>query len=197
MENSNTPFGLRPLRRLDGAAPNYQMNAYRIAYNNSNSIGVGDLVKMLSTGYIDVAGAADNPCLGVFAGCEYYDNIVKRKIFNPAWLAPSLASTAEVTAYVYTDTSLVFEVQSKTGPVTITNIGQTAKISGNGAPNTSTGISTLVLDDATLGDTTATYPLMVVGLSGKIGNDNTSAYNIVEVVLNDTLFKQGVTGLAS
>lgn len=196
MANSNAPFGLRPVRRLDGAAPNYQAQKFKIAYNNSNSMGTGDLVKLLTTGYIDVAGATDHPCLGVFAGCEYFDTTAQKKIFSPAWRAPSITSTIVVTAYVIVDTQMIFEVQSSAGPTTIASLGSTAKITGNGAPNAYSGQSVLALDSTTLADTTNTYPLMVVGLSDKVGNDNSSAYNIVEVVLNDTMFKSGVTGLA-
>ena len=196
MANSNAPFGLRPVRRLDGAAANYQAQAFQIAYGNSNSIGTGDLVKLLTTGYIDVAGAADTPCLGVFVGCEYYDHIQKKKVFMPAWLAPTLLSTTVVTAYVIVDTQMIFEVQSSAANVTVASIGSTAKITGNGNPNTSSGMSILALDSGTLADTTATYPIMVVGLSNKVGNDNASTFNTVEVVLNATNFKAGVTGLA-
>lgn len=196
MANNNAPFGLRPVRRLDGAAPNYQAQKFKIVYNNSNSIGTGDLVKMGTTGYIDVAAATDNPCLGVFCGCEYYDNVAQKKVFYPSWKAPTLASTAVVDAFVIVDTQMIFEVQCETGPVTIASVGHTSKISNNGAPNSYSGISTLTLDDTSVDDTTATYPLMICGLSERPENDNASAYNIVEVVLNDTLFKQGVTGLA-
>ena len=196
MANTNAPFGLRPVRRLDGAAPTYQTNPYQIITTQTHKIGTGDLVKYdgSNAGYIDYAAATDTPVLGVFAGCEWYDTSQQKKIFSPQWTGVSTA-VAPITAYVYDDVSIVFEIQSGNGgPVTIAGLRQNAKISatGVGAPNTTTGISTEFLDFATLATNQATYPLKIIGLSQKYGNDNTSQYNLVEVVLNATNYKSGV-----
>ena len=182
MSNTQAPFGLRPVRNLSGAAPTYQTSVYQILSTNSNKFGTGDVVKF-SSGYIDKAATTDHPILGVFQGCEYYDTYLQKKVFFPAWLAPTTA-VAPITAYVIDDCNVIFEVQSSGAAITIANVGQTAKFTGNGAPSTTTGISTLAIDQATLA-TTTTFPLMVTGLGLKIGNDNTSSFNVVEVKLND------------
>lgn len=197
MPNSNAPFGMRPVRRLDGTPYNGQVQEFRIAYNNTNKIGSGDLVKMLTSGYIDYAGDNDaTGILGVFAGCEYYDDTQGKKVFMPAWLAPTLASTAVVKAYVIVDTELIFEIQSNSSTaIGISSLGSTAKITGAGNPDTASGNSKMALDASSLG-TTATYPLLLVGFSKNVGDDPTSGYNVVEVVLNNTLFKSGQTGLS-
>lgn len=183
MANTNAPFGMRPLRNVFGSVPTYQQTAYQIVWNNANTFGTGDIVK-LSAGYVDVAGTTDHPVLGVFVGCEYYDPNQNKILFMPQWRAPVLNSTLTPTAYVIDDPNVVFEVQSSGAAVTIANIGSTAKFTGNGAPNALTGVSTLALDAANIGSTT-TYPLMILGPSQKIGVDNTSSYNTVEVKLND------------
>jgi hypothetical protein len=43
--------------------------------------------------------------------------------------------------------------------------------------------------------TTATLPLRITGLSQKIGNDNTSTSNVVEVVFNNFELRPGQTGI--
>ncbi len=196
MSNTLAPFGLRPVRRLDGAAPNYQTNNYLISTSQTHKIGTGDLVKSDATyaGYVDYAAATDTPVLGVFAGCEWYDTSVAKKIFSTQWTGTTTA-IAPITCYVYDDVNIVYEIQSSNGgPVTQSQIRQNAKIGtvGPGAPNTTNGISTEYLDFATVATAQATYPLKVIGLSQKVGNDNTSVYNLVEVVLNATNFKSGV-----
>jgi len=196
MANSNAPFGLRPVRRLDGAAPNYQTNNYLISTSQTHKIGTGDLVKTDGSyaGYVDYAAATDTPVLGVFAGAEWYDTAVAKKLYMTQWTG-STTAVSPITCYVYDDPMIVFEVQSGNGgPVTQANVRQNGKISatGVGSPNSTSGISTEFLDYATIAGGQSTYPLKVIGLSQKVGNDNTSAYNIVEVTLNSTTFHVGV-----
>ena len=182
MSNTQGPFGLRPVRNLSGAAPTYQTSVYLILSSYGSKIGTGDVVKLVS-GYIQIAATTDHPILGVFMGCEYYDTYLQKKVFTPQWVAPTTA-TSPVTAYVIDDTNVIFEAQSSGSAITQANIGSTVKFTGNGAPNSLSGISTLAIDQTTLGST-ATFPLMVTGLGLKYGNDNTSSYNTVEVKLND------------
>jgi hypothetical protein len=193
MSNPNAPFGFRPVRRLDGAAPNYQTNKYLISTANTNTFGTGDVVKFdgSNAGYIDKAATTDAPVLGIFAGCEWFDTGQQKKIFSAQWTGVSTAAAAP-SAFVYDDTNIVFEAQSKSGTVVAQSaLRQNAKF-GTGTTNATTGISTQTLDDSTLATNQATYPFKVVGLSQKVGNDNTSGYNLVEVVLNNTNYKSGV-----
>ena len=194
MANANAPFGLRPVRRLDGAAPNYQTNQYQINTANTNKIGCGDIVKFSSgnAGYIDVAAASDTPILGVLSSAEWYDTSVQKKIFSPWWYG-STTAVAPINAQVYDDVNIVYEIQSNSaGPVVQSNVRNNARVATVTAPNSTTGISTEVLDAATITGGQATYPLKIVGLSQKVGNDNTLVYNIVEVILNNTNYKSGV-----
>lgn len=193
MANSNAPFGLRPVRRIDGAAPNYQTNQYQISTANTNKIGCGDLVIFDGShaGYIDVATATSTPVLGVLSSCEWYDTAFKQKIFSPWWTGTTTA-VAPVYAYVYDDYNIVYEIQADAGPVTIADVRKTAKIATVTAPNSTTGISTEVLSVASLATNQSGYPMKVVGLSQRVGNDNASQYNVVEVILNATNYKAGV-----
>ena len=191
MSNTNAPFGLRPVRRLDGAAPTYQTNPYQVATTYTTPIGTGDLVYN-SAGYIQQAAATTTPILGVFAGCNWYDSSQLKKIFSPQWTGVSTA-VAPITAYVYDDPNMVYEIQSGNGgPVTQAQVLENAKIGTVAAPNTTTGISTSYLDFNTIATGQSTYSMKIVGLSQKIGNDNTSQYNLVEVTLNASNYHTGV-----
>lgn len=186
MSNPNTPFGLLPSRRRDGTTGNFQTSQATIVYNNANSFGVGDVVKQAS-GVIDKAATTDANIFGVLADVSYNDAA------NPgvppvrrAWLAPTLASTTTVTAQVWTDPNLVFRVRAN-GSVAASQIGLNAKFTSNGAPNTTSGLSTLALDTAAIG-VTSTYPLRILGFAADINNDPTSAYAVLEVSLNTQAF---------
>ena len=191
MSNTSAPWGLRWLRNLNGSAPTAQQNNYNIAYNYGSNIFTGDLV-ILSSGYINVASAASHPVLGVFLGCEYFDTTLKKQMYMPAWLQPTLTSTIVVTAYVCDDPNAVFEIQagnSTTTGVTQANVGSAAKIVAS-AGSTTTYQSGFLLDVGNIaaagtGGGGANYPIQIVGLGQRVGNDNTSAYNTVEVKLND------------
>jgi hypothetical protein len=68
MANVDAAFGARPVRHLTGGQ--IRANEYKIASGTSSNIFTGDFVKLLATGYVDVAAAGDR-ILGVFAGCQY------------------------------------------------------------------------------------------------------------------------------
>lgn len=184
MSNPTAGFGLRAVRRLDGAALNFMVEEKQIAYNNSHTWGTGDLVKLLTTGYIDNYTAGGTQVAGVFLGCKYFSAAVGRTIWSPIWNAPSLASNIVVTAYIISDPWVVFDIRTGTAAaVTIANVGENADVTV-GTPNSVTGQSTTLLDQGTLNPATATLPLRIVGLNTSPANDNASAYNIVEVRLN-------------
>jgi hypothetical protein len=185
MANTQGPWGFRPVRRLDGAAPNYQYNPYQLAYNNANTIAKGDPVKLLASGFIDVLAPGVIAPFGIFWGCSYIDPNFQRTVWLNAWKAPSLASTVIVTAWVYDDPNLVFEAQSgnsASSGYAQGNVGNNTNFGGQSTPNAG-GLSQAYADQATI-NTTATLPFRIIGLGQKIGNDNTSPYNTVEVVMN-------------
>lgn len=199
MSNSNSPFGLRWSKRLNGGAPNMQLTRMQIAYNNSHVMAKGDLVKQLTSGYIDAYVAADAATCGVFWGCEYPNaNAPGGVTYSNIWNAVSgLPSTAQVYAYVITDQDALFEIQtdgSSGAAMTIADFGANAEVVV-GSANTTTGFSATAL--STTVATTDTLPCRIWGYPDGIGNgyDNTSAYNRVLVKLNTLNFtsRTGVT----
>lgn len=194
MANTNAPFGFRAVRRLDGAVPNFATRTYEIAYNNSTKIRKGDAVKLLTTGYIDLAAASDTSLLGVLDGVEYYDVVQAKKVFFNGWLAPTTTALAgSVKARVIVDPMAVYAVQSNGAALTLANIGENIKLVA-GTGNDLTGISGAAVDQTTL-NTTNTIPFRIVGLSEQGTNDNASSYNVVEVIIVGNHFTN-LTGLA-
>lgn len=194
MANPTGGFGLRAVRRLDGAALSFQLNEVLIAFNNANVIAQGDVVKPLNTGFIDLYAAAGTVTQGVFMGCKYRDPNLGYTVWRPIWNAVSgLASTDLVKAYIISDPQIVYEV--RLGGATVyaqTNVGNTAEITV-GTPTALSGQSVALLDSTGMG-TTTTFPLRIVGAGQGVDNDNTLANNIVEVVMNTLLTNLATTG---
>lgn len=189
MANTSAPFGLKPYRRLDGAALSFNLVPYKIAYNNANQIGKGDLIQMLPSGFIDLYAPQspttnDPNTTGVFWGCEYLNPALGYNFWYNAWTAPAgLASTTVVTAWAIVDPQLLFLIQSSGTAIAQADVGANADILA-GTPNTA-GFSTQSLDAASLA-TTAQLPLRVVEVPTYIANnyDPAGTYNNVLVKLN-------------
>ena len=125
MANLDAPAGAKPFRHLSGGM--IRASEYKIASGTNSNIFTGDIVKLLGTGYIDVAAADDSPVLGVFAGVKYTASdgeVVYKKYFPTG--TTTLAS-ADVTAYVYDDPYIVYRIQSAGTPAQ-TNIGNCADV---------------------------------------------------------------------
>jgi hypothetical protein len=184
MANTFAPWGARPVRRIDGASPTYQLNHYQLAYNNGNVISRGDVVKLLSSGYIDLLAPGSTAPYGVFFGCEYIDPNLGRKVWNNQWNAVTgLASTAIVDCYIIEDRRVIFEIQTSVSSAAVAQsaVGNNAQFAAGTASGLPYGQSGAYINAIA---TTNTHPWRVVGLSQKIGNDNTSAFNTIECVLN-------------
>ena len=124
MSNQNAPFGLKPSSKLGSNYNNEGVTEYKIASGATGSIFSGDLVKMLNTGTVLVAGATDNPVLGVFRGCQYTD-ASGDVIYSSYW--PNGTVTSDAVAFVVDDPNALFEVQSAaTGSVVQTVVGNNA-----------------------------------------------------------------------
>ncbi len=208
MSNTQGPWGFRPVRRMDGAVPNYKVTTRYLVYNDTNKIAKGDPVRTTNSGYVTL-GTSSTGIVGVFWGCKYYDPTTQRTQWYPQWSAPTNlvapgttgyspyygGQGAEVEAYIIDDPWIVFEAQAgnnSTTAITLANVGNNCDFTGAGAANAA-GISVAYLNQATIA-TTGTFPFRIVGLSQKIGNDNSAAYNTVEVILNNSDYKQ-LTGI--
>lgn len=187
MSNTQAPFGFRASRSINGFAPNYAMFPSRlIAAAYSTVIGQGDVVASLSTGYIALCVSTATQAQGIFQGCQYYDTGVQAWQFRN-YLPGTQSTPADILAFSVSSPDQVFEVQSNGAAITTPQIGLNATFTGNGAPNTYSGISTAALDPATV-STNSAFQFRIVGLGAAVNNDNTASFNTVEVILNNCDF---------
>ena len=91
MANASGAFGLRPIAKMGSGSNSTGSSGYtqyEIASNNSNVIYQGSPVIPLSTGFIDIVGAAAGGTVGlvgVFYGCEYVSSVTGELTFSNYW----------------------------------------------------------------------------------------------------------------
>ena len=182
MANSQTGFGFRQLGRQDSAPTTFGTRTYPIDVTNTTTIGRGCTVALDTTGYIRLATTGDTVFLGVFDGC-YQTNSAQAVPFyySNAYIYSATNVSGSVIAYIIDDPNAEFEVRVSGGPLTFADVGANATFIA-GTTNTKTGYSTDLLNATVTTSTTAPY--RIVSLSGRVGNDNASSYNIVNVKLN-------------
>lgn len=196
MANTQAPFGFRPSRRQDGAEPNYKLTTYSdgILSSYATIIAKGDPVSLTAAGQINAMTPGTGLILGIFWGCKYYDTVQQRTLWSNQWNTSS-ALAGSVEAYVYDDTRLVFDVQAGGAAVAITraDIGANINFAGQSTPNAA-GFSTAYADQTTIDPTITTRPFRIVSLSGFINNDPASAYDTIQVMMNNAL-NNSLTGV--
>jgi len=157
MASSATPYGLKPVKRVDGlpyagAVTHYKIDPAGVA----NNIFYGSIVQLTAAGYVELAdgtgkdittnnfGGSGIGAAGVFVGCEYVDSNGQTQ---HSQYYPSGALNA--VAYIVDDPNVLFQAQldgvsgqDDVGTVTGFPAAQNATTSGN----TSTGNSTMALD---------------------------------------------------
>ena len=191
MANLDAPSGARPFRHLSGGM--IRASEYKIASGTSSNIFTGDFVKLLATGYIDVASAG-NRILGVFAGVKYTASdgeVVYKKYFPTG--TTTLAS-ADVTAYVYDDPNITYRIQSA-GSADFADIGNLADhVAGTGS--TTTGQSGHEISGTT-GTGTATFRILrlIDDPDNSAGTNGELEVAIYEHELNQHIDADGTPGV--
>jgi len=157
MASSATPYGLKPVKRVDGLPYSGAVTHYKIdPAGVANNIFYGSIVQLTAAGYIELAdgtgkdittnnfGGSGIGAAGVFVGCEYVDG--NGQIQHSQYY-PSGALNA--VAYIVDDPNVLFQAQldgvsgqDDVGAITGFAAAQNATTSGN----TSTGNSTMALD---------------------------------------------------
>lgn len=195
MANLDSPFGLRPVRMVNGSPFSNQQNRYRIAANYNTSIFQGDLVKVVTAGGIErVAAGGSGLVLGVFNGCTYTDPSSGKQKWSNYY--PASTNASDIIAFVIDAPDTVFEVQADAAFPVADLFGNFDIVDNSPVGDTTSGISNLELD-VTTGATTATLPLKAIDISQDPLNDDVSTANTnVLVVINNHLFSAGTDGLA-
>jgi hypothetical protein len=187
MSNSQAPYGFQATRSVSGFAPNYAMFPSRLTAQAATYVaGQGDVMQSLSTGYVSICASTATQAAGIFQGAQYYDSVGQQWRFVN-YLPGTQATNADFITFIISSPDQVFEVQSNGAAITTPQVGLNATFTGNGAPNTYSGISTAALDPATV-STNSAFQFRIVGLGAKVNNDNTASFNTVEVIFNNCDF---------
>ena len=188
MANSNGAFGLRPYSKVGQNTNSTGMTEYRIASDNSNVIYTGSPVIPLSTGFIDIVGAAAGGTvglLGAFNGCEYVSSTTGEVVCSKHWPGSGADSNFPVRAFVFDDPLQQFVVASD---ASLTNeataraaIFANANFSSGTSGSTTTGKSSAALAVSTIA-TTNTLNLRIMGIVDDVENADFAASGIGVIV---------------
>ena len=200
MANANTPFGLAPVRYLNGAPWNGQGRTYYIPSTDTNAYAIGDPVVLAGSG--DANGIASvtilTPGSGILGAILGFGGSVYG---GPGAIPGSLESTIipatkTIGYYVFVcdDPWVIFEVQEVSGGTQLaaTDIGLNTNLSSG----TNSGyLSGWQLANASKA-TTSSLDVKLLGLSQRKQTTPNAfgAYAKWEVLLNNHMFKAGTTG---
>lgn len=160
MPNTNKPFGFKPVGNLLGGAWNGGMRSYRLNSGYGSAIFTGDVVKLLTSGYLAKAAATEQ-MRGVAMGFKWVgaDGIPAHSPYFPASTVTLGATDVEV--LVVDDPNTVFEAQfgGATTDFGAAQIGAIFEL-GAGTGSAATGISGDYLDITTLKTTAGQFRLL-------------------------------------
>ena len=187
MANPNAPFGLRPVRYIDGTPWNGATIRCHISGDEANSVFIGDPVRLEDTAsYIQtdckcptvrVSGiSTTNVVFGVVVGFEPYPTNLT--------LQYGLTSTERYAHVCVAQPNLVFQIKDDgDGTPANTWIGANTLLAAGAGGSTITGVSSFCLDGSTTPTTTIGHQLHILNVSDIEGN-TLADYAIWDVILN-------------
>jgi len=207
MANIDAAFGLRPVRRRNGATYHVATTPYYIPSSYGTALFIGDPVVKTGTANttevtvpgggsfapgmlpeINKAAAGDgNMITGVIVGFAALPNDLT-KVYNPA--------STERVAFVADDPDLIFEIQAD-GAISAAQVGLNAVLIYTNSGSTTTGLSGVELDtssDVPAAD--ASNQLTILRVADAPGrNELGSAWTVVEVRINQHTEATGQIGV--
>lgn len=169
--NVSSPLGFKPAGKADGTPYTGALTPYKIASAYATSIFTGDVVKLITTGYINLAAAGDQ-MRGVFMGVRYIDSTGKPQIL-PYWPASTATfGSADAVAMVCDDPKMLFEAQISAAATQAAVGANFNLVAGTGS--TGTGLSAQQIDFASL--TTSAAQFGFVRFVDRVDNDPTTAF---------------------
>jgi hypothetical protein len=161
---------------------------YEIASDNSNAIYQGSPVIPLSTGYIDIVGAAAGGTVGLvgaFMGCKYVASTTGKPTWSNYWPGSGADSNHPVEAFVADDPMQLFAIAtdaSWTSKATArAAVFANANFSSGTSGSTTSGMSSGALAISTI-NTTANLNLRIMGWEDDPMNQDFSAAGISAIV---------------
>ena len=206
MANANVAFGFKPVGK-HGSSPATQGTSQYFIASDASAIFQGSPVKAeLTGGTIQIGSASGNgdQLVGVFAGCEYVDATTGKLKFSNTWPGSGSANTNfDIKGFVYDNPSQRFIIASdgtNTDRATAkADIFKTADIASGASGNTTTGISSAVLDISTSENTDTSNVVMILGIHEDVTNADHSAAGVSYIVKinNHALLSSDVDATAS
>ena len=206
MANINVAFGFKPVGK-HGSSPATQGTSQYFIASNASAIFQGSPVKAeLTGGTIQIGSATGNgdQLVGVFAGCEFVDATTGKLRFSNTWPGSGSANTNfDIKGFVYDNPAQRFIIASdgtNTDRATAkADIFKTADMASGTSGNTTTGISSAVLDISTAEDTDTSNVFMILGIHEDVTNADHSAAGISYIVKinNHALLSSDVDATAS
>jgi hypothetical protein len=191
MANANGAFGLRPIAKMgsnSNSTGSSGYTKYEIANGNTNVIYQGSPVIPLSTGFIDIVGAAAGGTVGlvgVFYGCEYVSSVTGELTFSNYWPGSGADSNHPVKAIVYDDPMQLFVIASDASltskATTRGHVFANANFSSGTSGSTTTGMSSAALAVSTVA-TTNNLNLRIMGWQEDPENSDFTAAGIPIIV---------------
>jgi len=190
MANIDAAFGMRPVGTLSGAG-NMMTNEYFIADNEASAMYQGDAIiqQASNTGYVDIAAAGDETCIGVLNGVLIDDHPTTGKPSFQNFYTQTNVTTGSIRAFVYDDPYMKFEIQGDSGTDSdVTDRHEVADYVNMGA-TVGNGISACELDMSDLAATDGS--LKIVGFSNDPDNQEDGATHMNYLVIwNEHTFKK-------
>ena len=189
MANANVAFGLKPVGR-HGSSPATQGTSQYFIASDASAIFQGSPVKAeLTGGTIQIGSATGNgdQLVGVFAGCEFVDATTGKLRFSNTWPGSGSANTNfDIKGFVYDDPSQRFIIAADGGntdrATAKVDIFKTADIASGASGNTTTGISSAVLDISSAENTDTSNCVMILGIHEEVTNADHSAAGVSYIV---------------
>ena len=195
MANVNVKFGVKPISVIGGGI---NSNTQYFIKSDASAIFQGSPVEVELTGgtaaIITSASGDTKQLLGAFAGCEYVDASTGKLTFKNTWAGSGTADTNhDIKCFVYDNPMQKFIIASdatNTNKATARiDIFKQAAFATATAGNTTTGISSAMIDMDTAVDSNPSLPLMIVGIHEDVTNADHSAAGISYIVkLNNHVF---------
>ena len=189
MANINVAFGFKPVGK-HGSSPATQGTSQYFIASNASAIFQGSPVKAeLTGGTIQIASATGNgdQLVGVFAGCEFVDATTGKLRFSNTWPGSGSANTNfDIKGFVYDNPAqriIIASDGTNTDRATAkADIFKTADLASGASGNTTTGISSAVLDISTAEDTDTSNVVMILGIHEDVTNADHSAAGVSYIV---------------
>ena len=190
MANIDAAFGMRPVGTLSGAG-NMMTNEYFIADNEASAMYQGDAIiqQASNTGYVDIAAAGDETCIGVLNGVLIDDHPTTGKPSFQNHYTQTNVTTGHIRAFVYDDPYMKFEIQGDSGTNSdVTDRHEVADLVNMGTTG-GNGISLMELDMSDLAATDG--QVKIVGFSTDPENNELGVEHMNYIVIwNEHQFKE-------